>query len=105
MANQVLDSLTWLDDEIDASVFNDRHHATRFRSLMQKLWLGMGNSLPFACQDRAATKTAYRLLSSDGIDEQTLFQGMLKRPPSGYLRWKKTLFCFQDTTASGLSPG
>jgi len=42
---------------------------------MQKLWRGMGNSLPFACQDRAATKAAYRLLSSDRIDEQTLLQG------------------------------
>lgn len=75
MANQELDSLSWIDDEINTSVFNDRRHATRFRSLMQKLWLGMGNSLPFACQDRAATKAAYRLLSSDRIDEQALLQG------------------------------
>lgn len=76
MANQELDSLSWLDDEINASVFNDRRHATRFRSLMQKLWLGMGNSLPIACQDRAATKeAAYRLLSSDRVGELALLQG------------------------------
>ncbi|BBI92979.1 transposase [Serratia symbiotica] len=42
---------------------------------MQKLWQGMGNSLPFACQDRAATKAAYRFLSSTKIDEQTFLQG------------------------------
>ncbi|AYW18952.1 hypothetical protein DTA24_09965 [Klebsiella sp. P1CD1] len=69
MVKQEQASLTWLDEEINASVFSDRRHASRFNRLMQKLWRGMGNSLPFACQDNAATKAAYRFLSSDRIDE------------------------------------
>jgi len=93
MANQEQASLSWLDEEINTSAFSARRHATRFRSLMQKLWRGMGNSLPFACQDRAATKAAYRLLSSDRIDEQSCFWGMLKRPASAYMYWKKRRFC------------
>ncbi|MCE0799472.1 transposase [Buttiauxella sp. S04-F03] len=93
MANQELDSLSWLDDEINASVFNDRRHATRFRSLMQKLGLGIGNSLPFTCQDRVATKAAYRFLSSDRMMNRLCFRGILKRAASGYMRWEKTLFC------------
>ncbi|EJJ1248430.1 transposase, partial [Salmonella enterica] len=51
MINQEQTSLSWLDEEINSSVFSDRRHASRFKSLMQKLWRGMGNSLPFACQD------------------------------------------------------
>ncbi|WP_422526068.1 transposase DNA-binding-containing protein [Serratia fonticola] len=34
-----------------------------------------GKSLPFACQDHAVTKAAYRFLSSTTIVEQTLLQG------------------------------
>lgn len=102
MANQELDSLSWLDDEINASVFNDRRHATRFRSLMQKLWLGMGNSLPFACQDRAATKAAYRLLSSDRIDEQVLLQGHTEATCQRiHALEKDTVLLLQDTTTFG----
>lgn len=40
----------------------------------------MGSSLPFACQDRAATKAAYRLLCSDRIDEQDLPAETFARP-------------------------
>lgn len=75
MDKQEQSSFSWLDEEINASVFSDRRHVSRFRSLMQKLWRGMGNSLPFACQDSAAIKAAYRFLASDKIDEQPLLQG------------------------------
>ncbi|MBC3378682.1 transposase [Serratia fonticola] len=64
MVNLEQNSLSWLDEEMNSSVFSERRHDSRFKSLMQKLWQGMGNSLPFACQDRAATKAAYRFLSS-----------------------------------------
>ncbi|WP_413723495.1 transposase DNA-binding-containing protein [Sodalis sp. RH24] len=59
---------------MNSSVFSDRRHASRFKSLRQKFWCGMGNSLRFSCQDRAATTAAYRFLSSDRSDEQRLLQ-------------------------------
>ncbi|EBR8158566.1 hypothetical protein C3N85_21930 [Salmonella enterica subsp. enterica serovar Morehead] len=34
----------------------------------------MDNTLPFTCQDSAATKVAYLFLASDKIDEQPLLQ-------------------------------
>ncbi|MES3393102.1 IS4/Tn5 family transposase DNA-binding protein [Enterobacter hormaechei] len=75
MVKQEQISLAWLDEEINSSAFGDRRHVSRFKSLMQKLWQGMGNSLPFACQARAATKAAYRFLSSTKVDEQMLLRG------------------------------
>ena len=45
MINQEQTSLSWLDEEINSSVFSDRRRASRFKSLMQKLLAGMGNSL------------------------------------------------------------
>lgn len=102
MINQEQTSLSWLDEEINSSVFSDRRHASRFKSLMQKLWRGMGNSLPFACQDNAATKAAYRFLSSDRIDEQHLLQGHSEATSQRIhaLQGEKILL-LQDTTTFG----
>ncbi|WP_447878782.1 IS4 family transposase [Serratia fonticola] len=102
MANQEQTSLSWLDEEINSSAFSDRRHASRFRSLMQRLWRGMGNSLPFACQDSAATKAAYRFLASDKIDEQTLLQGHTEATRKRIRATEKdTILLLQDTTTFG----
>lgn len=102
MVHQVNTSLSWIDEEINVSVFSDRRHTSRFKSLMQKLWRGMGNTLPFACQDSAATKAAYRFLASDKIDEQTLLQGHIEATG---LRIRatneETILILQDTTTFG----
>ncbi|WP_246236140.1 IS4/Tn5 family transposase DNA-binding protein [Acerihabitans arboris] len=82
MVNPEQVSLSWLDEEINCSVFSDRRHASRFKSLMQKLWRGMGNSLPFSCQDRAAAKAAYRFLSSDSMGNKN------KHPPGNIVIWR-----------------
>ncbi|CAI1543746.1 IS4/Tn5 family transposase DNA-binding protein [Serratia fonticola] len=102
MVNLEQTSLSWLDEEMNSSVFSDRRYASRFKSLMQKLWQGMGNSLPFACQDRATTKAAYRFLSSTRIDEQMLLRG---HADATCLRVKaaspETILLLQDTTTFG----
>nr|WP_241391635.1 transposase DNA-binding-containing protein [Yersinia frederiksenii]ULG19995.1 transposase [Yersinia frederiksenii] len=102
MVKQELASHSWLDEEINSSVFDDRRHASRFKALMQKLWQGMGNSLPFACQDRAATKAAYRFLSSTKVDEQRLLRGHTEATS---LRVEatpqETILLLQDTTTFG----
>ena len=46
----------WLDKEISACRFADEHLEKRFRSLIEKLWNGIGEPLPLACQDWANTK-------------------------------------------------
>ncbi|WP_228457273.1 transposase DNA-binding-containing protein [Serratia symbiotica] len=94
--------LVWIDEKIDLSTFSDRRHASRFKSLMQKLWQGMGNSLPFACQDRAATKAAYRFLSSTKIDEQTFLQGHTEATcQKVQATQEETILLLQDTTSFG----
>ncbi|NDL66088.1 IS4 family transposase [Acerihabitans arboris] len=102
MVNQEQASLSWLDEEINSSVFSDRRHASRFKSLMQKLWRGMGNSLPFSCQDRAATKAAYRFLSSDRIDEQHLLLGHSEATCQRiHALEDENILLLQDTTTFG----
>ncbi len=51
MDSQEHTSLLWPDAEISAVVFSDRRHGSRYKSLMQKLWGGTGNTLSFAYQN------------------------------------------------------
>lgn len=101
MINQEQTSLSWLDEEINSSVFSDRRRASRFKSLMQKLWRGWATA-SFACRDNAATKAAYRFLSSDRIDEQHLLQGHSEATSQRiYALQGEKILLLQDTTTFG----
>lgn len=53
------DKNKWLEDELAGSGLKDIRLQKRFRNLEQ-LWDGLGQTIPFACQDWANTKAAYR---------------------------------------------
>ncbi len=61
------EDVSWLEHEVNGSTFKDHRLTKRFKLLLEKLWKGMGNSIPFACQDRAQTKAAYRFLSNTQV--------------------------------------
>jgi hypothetical protein len=42
---------TWMDKENAACNFRDERLKKRFRLLLKQFWTGMGQSIPFACQD------------------------------------------------------
>ena len=63
---------------------------------------GDGQQPPFACQDNAATKAAYRFLSSDRIDEQHLLQGHSEATSQRiYALQGEKILLLQDTTTFG----
>jgi len=45
------DDREWLDREVAGSNFQDGRLATRFRTLLDRLWTSVGQSIPLACQD------------------------------------------------------
>lgn len=51
---------SWIDREMEAAVFPDARLGKRFRSLVRRLWNGVGDTIPFACQDWSNAKAAYR---------------------------------------------
>ena len=53
---------SWLEREVAGCQFQDIRHGKRFRTLLEQLSRQLGGSIPFACQDWAATKAAYRFL-------------------------------------------
>jgi len=66
---------SWLDREVAGCQFQDVRHGKRFRTLLGQLSGQIGGSIPFACQDWAATKAAYRFLSNARVDEGKILAG------------------------------
>jgi hypothetical protein len=55
---------------IRRSNFQDAGLRRRFAILLlEKLWTGIEQTIPFVSQDRASTKAAYQFLSNDRVSE------------------------------------
>ena len=66
---------SWLEHEVAGCQFQDVRHGKRFVTLVAQLLGHIGGSIPFACQDWAATKAAYRFLSNARVDEEKILAG------------------------------
>ena len=88
----------WLDQEIDLASFPDARLVKRFRSLLNDIADRMGNPLPFACQDWAATKAAYRFFDNHRIDENTILSGHFAATASRFAATSGLVRVMHDTT-------
>jgi Transposase DNA-binding len=66
---------TWLEREVASCAFQDVRHGKRFRTLLDQFSERIGGSIPFACQDWAGTKAAYRFLSNERVSEENILAG------------------------------
>src|SRR6202007_1787775 len=65
----------WIDAELVGCEFSDVRLNKRFRKLVEQFSGGIGASIPWACQDWANTKAAYRFLSNPQVNEAEILQG------------------------------
>jgi len=61
-----------LEREVAGCQFRDVRHGKRLVTLLAQLSGQIGGSIPFACQDWAATKAAYRFLLHARVDEEKI---------------------------------
>src|ERR1051326_1333154 len=66
---------SWIDDELAGCKFADVRLQKRFKTLVEQLSEGMGETIPMACQDWANTKAAYRFLSNERVSEDDILAG------------------------------
>jgi hypothetical protein len=45
------ESISWIEEELEGCQFKDARHGKRFYKLVESLADGMGESIPYACQD------------------------------------------------------
>jgi hypothetical protein len=88
----------WIDQELAGCEFRDERLTKRFEKLFRQLSGGMGESIPWACQEWTSTKAAYRFFANDRVSETAIlgghFQATEKRLASG--AWP--ILVLHDTT-------
>lgn len=91
-------SASWIDQELSGCEFQDERLAKRFAKLFRQLSGGIGESIPWACQDWTSTKAAYRFFANERVGESAIlgghFQATAKRLASG--TWP--ILMLHDTT-------
>jgi hypothetical protein len=80
IAKQAIDSEScgrqdWIEQELAASKLPDARLEKRLRHLVEQLAKGVGRSIPWACQDWAAAKAAYRFFSNERVSEEQILAG------------------------------
>jgi hypothetical protein len=92
------DERAWIDRELANDGFQDVRLRRRFRTLLERLWMGVGQTIPFACQDWANTKGAYRFLSNERVSEQDILSGHFQASAERFRATEGPVLVLQDTT-------
>ena len=71
-------------------------HGKRLRQLLEQLSSRVGSSTPWACQDWANTKAAYRFFGNDRVSEGNILAGHLLLHESG--SWRQAILRFLSFT-------
>ena len=88
----------WSWQEVDVAAFKDARLGQRFCHLLRRLSDGIGGSIPFACQDWANTKAAYRFFSNPRVEEGDILKGHFAATRTRYHQSDGPILVLQDTT-------
>jgi hypothetical protein len=89
---------SWIDEELAGCQFRDVRLRKRFGRLLEQLSEGTGESIPWACQDWANTKAAYRFLSNERIQEGTILSGHFQSTRKRFAATNIPILILHDTT-------
>jgi len=89
---------SWIDDELAGCKFADVRLDKRFRTLMEQLSEGIGETIPMACQDWANTKAAYRFLSNPRVGEDEILAGHFLSTSERFRHVDGLVLVLHDTT-------
>lgn len=93
----------WIEQEVLGCRFADARLAKRFRTLLEQLSAGVGDSIPLACQDWANTKAAYRFLSNQRVTEQDILEGHWHATQRRFAATEGPVLILHDTTEFSFS--
>src|SRR2546421_11142036 len=89
---------SWIDDELAGCKFADVRLGMRFRTLVERLSEGVGETIPMACQDWANTKAAYRFLSNPRVGEDDILAGHFQSTRDRFRSTHGLILVLHDTT-------
>src|SRR5579863_163403 len=88
---------TWIDHEVGGCNFKDVRLAKRFGKLLGMMSEGIGESIPYACQDWANTKAAYRFFSNDDVSEDQILAGHFQATRGRLAEANQKILMLHDT--------
>jgi len=89
---------SWVDDELAGCKFADIRLEKRFKTLVDRLSEGIGETIPMACNDWANTKAAYRFLSNPRVTEDQILAGHFSSTRERFRETDGWTLVFHDTT-------
>ena len=89
---------TWIDNEVGGCNFNDVRLAKRFGKLLGMMTEGIGESVPYACQDWANTKAAYRFFSNAEVSEDQIMAGHFQATRGRLAQAGQKILMLHDTS-------
>jgi Transposase DNA-binding len=94
----VLEATGWIDEELTGCSLPDQRLRQRLHQLLQQFSSGLGESIPFACQDWANTKAAYRFLANPRVSEEAILAGHLQATRARFAATTTPILILHDTT-------
>jgi hypothetical protein len=88
----------WINQELSGCKFKDERLGKRLKLLCSQLWNSIGEPIPFACQDWANTKAAYRFFSNDRVTESQILDGHFQSTKERFSKTDGYVLVLQDTT-------
>ena len=89
---------TWLDGELAGCHLADERLTRRLQKLLGQIGGAVGQSIPFACQDWANAKAAYRFLSNERVNEADILSGHFQSTRERAGATEGRIFVLHDTT-------
>lgn len=87
-----------MEQELAGCSFPDQRLRQRLQHLLQQFSSGLGASIPFACQDWANTKAAYRFLANPRVSEEAILAGHWQATQARFAQTDTPVLVLHDTT-------
>lgn len=89
---------SWIEQECAGCELPDVRLNTRLRKILGEVSECIGGSIPFACQDWANTKAAYRFFSNDRVTEEAILRGHFQSTRERVASIKDPILVLHDTS-------
>jgi hypothetical protein len=95
---EAADMDVWVEHEVEGCEFPDRRLRARLGKVLTELGKKIGDTLPTACQDWAATKAAYRFFSNPRVNESIILAGHFAATQARMAAIDGPILILHDTT-------
>jgi len=92
------ESNSWVASEVRGCHFKDERLKVRFETILRQLSEASAQSIPWACQDWASTKAAYRFFDNERVCEEDILSGHFSATRDRFDKIDSKVLVLHDTT-------